>query len=125
MNEKGELPEHRKFVQSLVTDNPYISKHYIENLKSLPEIDKERLLHGNWRYDNDLAKLIEFDNIINSFSNSFISNGERYISADVARFGSDKAVIIYWNGYRDWETDRKSTRLNSSHEIPSRMPSSA
>ena len=26
---------------------------------------------------------------------------------------------------RDWETDRKSTRLNSSHEIPSRMPSSA
>ena len=23
------------------------------------------------------------------------------------------------------ETDRKSTRLNSSHEIPSRMPSSA
>ena len=36
-----------------------------------------------------------------------------------------------WDGtykgppYRDWETDRKSTRLNSSHEIPSRMPSSA
>ena len=27
--------------------------------------------------------------------------------------------------YRDWETDRKSTRLNSSHEIPYRMPSSA
>ena len=27
--------------------------------------------------------------------------------------------------YRNWETDRKSTRLNSSHEIPSRMPSSA
>ena len=27
--------------------------------------------------------------------------------------------------YRDWETDRKSTRLNSCHEIPSRMPSSA
>ena len=29
------------------------------------------------------------------------------------------------HSYRDWETDRKSTRLNSSHEIPSRMPSSA
>ena len=29
------------------------------------------------------------------------------------------------SAYRDWETDRKSTRLNSSHEIPSRMPSSA
>ena len=30
-----------------------------------------------------------------------------------------------YDEYRDWETDRKSTRLNSSHEIPSRMPSSA
>ena len=28
-------------------------------------------------------------------------------------------------GYRDWETDRKSTRLNSSHSRASRMPSSA
>ena len=27
--------------------------------------------------------------------------------------------------YRDWETDRKSTRLNSSHSRASRMPSSA
>ena len=27
--------------------------------------------------------------------------------------------------YRDWETDRKSTRLNSSHRSLSRMPSSA
>ena len=29
------------------------------------------------------------------------------------------------NRYRDWETDRKSTRLNSSHSAKSRMPSSA
>ena len=29
------------------------------------------------------------------------------------------------NAYRDWETDRKSTRLNSSHSGESRMPSSA
>ena len=30
-----------------------------------------------------------------------------------------------WAIYRDWETDRKSTRLNSSHSAKSRMPSSA
>ena len=29
------------------------------------------------------------------------------------------------DSYRDWETDRKSTRLNSSHSAKSRMPSSA
>ena len=37
-------------------------------------------------------------------------------------------VILVMNPqpvYRDWETDRKSTRLNSSHSRASRMPSSA
>ncbi len=99
-HEKGNLPNHRKFVQSLVTDNPYISKHYIDNLNKLPEVDKQRLLYGNWRYDNDPAKLIEYDNIINAFTNEYVSDGKRYITADIARFGSDKAVIIVWSGFR-------------------------
>ena len=41
----------------------------------------------------------------------------------------DKSTIesrIFMKSVRGrYETDRKSTRLNSSHEIPSRMPSSA
>ena len=41
-----------------------------------------------------------------------------------------ESVKLYYFGgntvtYRDWETDRKSTRLNSSHSAKSRMPSSA
>ena len=35
------------------------------------------------------------------------------------------AGFMAQSGYRDWETDRKSTRLNSSHSGESRMPSSA
>ena len=34
-------------------------------------------------------------------------------------------IIDIEGPYRDWETDRKSTRLNSSHLKLSRMPSSA
>ena len=34
-------------------------------------------------------------------------------------------IAISGGTYRDWETDRKSTRLNSSHSAKSRMPSSA
>ena len=33
--------------------------------------------------------------------------------------------VAEYKAYRDWETDRKSTRLNSSHITRSRMPSSA
>ena len=42
---------------------------------------------------------------------------------------ADKKKVLsqygQWDAYRDWETDRKSTRLNSSHSAKSRMPSSA
>ena len=34
-------------------------------------------------------------------------------------------ITVVLGKYRDWETDRKSTRLNSSHSGESRMPSSA
>ena len=34
-------------------------------------------------------------------------------------------TFFFFVPYRDWETDRKSTRLNSSHRSLSRMPSSA
>ena len=39
--------------------------------------------------------------------------------------GSVRVVLGRFGWYRDWETDRKSTRLNSSHRSLSRMPSSA
>ena len=43
-------------------------------------------------------------------------------SLDLAKMMSHKSKGAK---YRDWETDRKSTRLNSSHLKLSRMPSSA
>ena len=47
-------------------------------------------------------------------------NGERAWWTDYTEEGS-----LIGKTYRDWETDRKSTRLNSSHSGESRMPSSA
>ena len=43
----------------------------------------------------------------------------------VAANGTAASTTTPLSTYRDWETDRKSTRLNSSHEFVSRMPSSA
>ena len=50
---------------------------------------------------------------------------KKITSGDFTGVRRDMQSLIYDVAYRDWETDRKSTRLNSSHEIPSRMPSSA
>lgn len=96
----GTLPPERKFIQALVDDNPDISKHYRENLLSLDKASKERLLYGNWEYDDDPATLIEYDKILDCFTNNFVIGGENYISADIARFGSDKTVINVWQGFR-------------------------
>ena len=50
-----------------------------------------------------------------------------YVAYGLIGFIDDYKIILERNNkeYRDWETDRKSTRLNSSHITRSRMPSSA
>ena len=67
---------------------------------SLDENSKQRLYYGNWEYDNDPAKLIDYEKIQNIFTNDFVDTGDGFISADIARFGSDKMVICVWQGFR-------------------------
>jgi len=91
------IKPYRKFIQSLVGDNTYISKHYEKQLTELDELSKQRLLFGNWEYDATNDSLIEYNAIINLF-NQQGKEGEKYITCDVARFGSDKTVIMLWHG---------------------------
>lgn len=96
----GTLEPHRAFVPALVTDNPNISPHYIDNLRRLTGADRARLLLGDWDYDNDPSRLIEPDAITDLFTNEHVVGGTKYITADVARYGSDLTVIILWDGLR-------------------------
>ena len=98
---QGELREEKKFIQALVTDNPFISPEYIKNLRTLDVNSRERLLNGNWEYDDDPAALISYEKILDCFTNDFDSlSGNKYITCDVARYGSDKTVIGLWNGFK-------------------------
>ena len=99
-DKEDKLPDYRKFIQSLATDNVNISKHYIEQLGKLDEISKQRLLYGNWEYDDSEDKLMNYDAILGAFDETGIKEGDKYITCDVARFGKDKTIIIYWNGLR-------------------------
>lgn len=100
LHKNNELPTYRKFVQSLATDNEFISKHYIDNLSKLDNASRERLLYGNWEFDDDPAVLFDYESIVNLFSNTFAKGGKKYITCDVARLGNDKTVIRVWDGYR-------------------------
>lgn len=97
---KKELPEYRKFIQALPTDNPHLPASYLQSLLQLDEASRQRLYYGNWEYDNDPAALMSFDKINDIFSNEYVQGGEKFITADIARFGRDETVISYWNGLR-------------------------
>lgn len=89
-----------KFVYALPTDNPYLPPDYVKRLHELKdEATKQRLLYGNFDYDDDPTALIDFSTISEMFENEPKKQGLKTITADVARFGSDKAVIFLWNGF--------------------------
>tara|TARA_Y100000593_G_scaffold33757_1_gene66309 strand:+ start:14343 stop:15659 length:1317 start_codon:yes stop_codon:yes gene_type:complete len=115
---EGKIEPHKKFVQSLVDDNPYISKHYKGQLEKLDEISKQRLLYGNWEYNAGEDNLCNYDSIVNLFNQKGIE-GEKYITCDVARFGNDKTVIMYWEGLtiKNIISYGKSTITQVSEEI--------
>jgi phage terminase large subunit len=128
-SKQGDLRTDRQFIQALVTDNPYISPHYIESLKGLDRNSRERLLNGNWEYDDDPAALIQYEKILDTFTNDFDTlRGDSYITCDVARFGADKTVIGLWSGFRVRlysyrglsvsETADKIRELQRLHSIP-------
>jgi phage terminase large subunit len=96
----GTMKEGRAYVAALPTDNPYLPDSYLDSLRSLDENSKQRLLYGNWEYDDDPSSLISYDKILDCFTNDFIPGGDTVITCDVARFGSDSTVIGIWSGHR-------------------------
>ena len=94
-----ELKGHR-FIYALPTDNPYLPEDYIKRLYELKdEATKQRLLYGNFDYDDDPTALIGYEKIIRIWEKEGGVTGRKFITADVARYGSDKAVIMVWNGF--------------------------
>ena len=93
----NELESWKAYVPASVYDNPFISEHYIENLKKLDPINRARLLDGNWEYDDDPLKLFGFDTIMDLFTNE-AERGNKFCIVDAAGFGRDKTVVGLWNG---------------------------
>lgn len=104
---KGNLPAHRKFVRSLYSDNPYATEDWkaqvlsTQTVMGTPDfITIERLLKGNFDYDDDPAIMINFDAITDLVSNTLVKTGkeQKYLSVDTARYGGDRIVFGIWRG---------------------------
>jgi len=118
----GTLEPWRKFVQAYPEDNKKLPPGYIEHLvKTLTANEKERLLFGNWEYDDDPSVLIDYDRILDLFKNEHVPKGEGFISADIARKGKDSTTIAIWSGFRVEKIIalRKSLTTETAKEIRS------
>ena len=100
-----------------------------ENLSITSQVKRtaiNRLVEGIRHYKNlENAKLIvsgfgATDEHSHAFMQEQLALSLGVKKEDIIRLDTPKDTY-----YRDWETDRKSTRLNSSHITRSRMPSSA
>lgn len=129
-HKNGQLEGWRKFIQALPYDNKMLSPDYIKNLeRTLKGAEKQRLLGGFWEYDDDPTALCDYDKILDVFKNDHIEQGEKFITADIARFGSDLAVVGVWSGFNLFEIYTFETSkttdiqnlinvLRNKHQIP-------
>ena len=110
---EGTLNARRAFIQALPYDNKMLPKEYIQNLEStLRGPEKQRLLHGLWEDDDDPNALCDYDKILAVFGNDQIAqDSTMYLTADIARFGSDLCVIGVWRG---WELIEIHTMATSA-----------
>lgn len=77
-----------------------VNPGYLANLLSQDKATKSALLDGNWKVvitENDVYDYARFAGM---FENSFSrKTGQKYITADIALKGSNKFVILVWDGY--------------------------
>jgi phage terminase large subunit len=122
------LPEYKAFVQALPGDNLHLPTSYVQSLTRLPEVDRKRLLEGDWEYDNSADRLYQYEELMRCFRESTENNGQMYLTGDIARLGKDRTVLCVWNGMtcidivvlsqkRIDETKREVQRLMSQYNI--------
>ena len=82
------------------TDNEHLPDSYLESLLAMEENSKQRLYYGNWEYSDDPTVIIEFDAITDYFDATHVQRtGQKFMTVDVARLGSDSSVIRVWDGW--------------------------
>lgn len=108
---KDQLPEGYEFIQALYNDNPYTAKEAGDRLNQITDpILRKRLKLGLWEYNAADNSLVTYDAITDLFTNSLEPVEVKYMTADVARYGSDKIVYGDWLGFNLYKVTTKKER---------------
>lgn len=128
----GTLSPYSVFIQAKYTDNPKLPEFYARQLESITDpVTKQRLLDGDWEYDDTENSLLSYDDITDLFNVSVAKTGKMFATCDVSRLGKDTTRVGIWDGYRLikvytttgktlTETARNIGDLLRKYEIPRR-----
>lgn len=98
-DKEGTIAPFRKFIKALPADNPHVTQDYIDNLMRSDTVTVQRLVYGNFEYDDDPTVLMEYDAICDLFTNTKVKAvGKRTLSADIATKGHDRFITYAWTG---------------------------
>lgn len=118
---KGEERDSKKFIRALPADNPHPSvPEYIKDIVELGDnVLIERLIKGNFEFDDDPKLLIKQDALNDLWSNTHVREGEIRIVADIAGQGRDLTVVKAYKGLRcvGRRTEKKSTKHTAKELI--------
>lgn len=96
---EGTMPPYRVFIRALPGDNPHLPEAYITNLERADKVTRERLLKGNFEFDDDPQKIMFYEAITDLTTNTLVNNQDtKRLIADIARFGGDKIVLGCFKG---------------------------
>lgn len=99
------------FIQSLYKDNPYTANLAEQRLDQIKDPTlRARLKMGDWEYASGDNSLVDFDSVVDLFTNTLERSEDKYFTGDVARHGSDKTTFASWRGFDlynlEWKVDR-------------------
>lgn len=120
--EERKLPAYRAFLRMDAYDNPFLPKAYIDNLKTLPDRERKRLLDGDWNYADDENSLFRSGLLDKAMAwDAVEATGENtFIGVDLSDSGKDKTIFsLIKDGVL---MSQKASEVQMNWEKDSKMP---
>lgn len=121
-NEKT-IPSYRAFLRMGAYDNPFLPQSYIDNLKTLPDRERKRILEGDWHYADDESSLFRSGLLDKATTYELprpTEKFDKFIGVDVADIGKDLTIFsLIENGVL---TTQKTSSVQMTWEKDSKQP---
>lgn len=111
----GEIVERKfVFIPVLASENPDIGRDYRVNLATISDdVLRARLQKGDWEFSDANDVLFRTQAVADLYTNTAVYSNDKYMTVDVARFGGDKIVRMFWRGWElykvKWQVKKKTT----------------